>query len=327
MSTTAGPTIAAVVAAYQAERWIGPAVESILGQTRPPDEVVVVDDGSTDGTAAVLAGFGPRIRLLRQENRGYPAAMNAAIAAARSDFVALCGADDLWEPDKLAWQEEVLRAQPHVGVLSGHAVFFGRVTGDHARPPADGVQDPVALADALMRRCVINAPSVVVRRELFARLGGFREDFAADDYDFWFRCLRAGVVFAHDPRTVVRYRQHDANITADHVRMLRDMNVVRAANIDLAGDRGLVHLLVATDRFRVGRLLVDAGRPAEARRAFLGSLRHVTRAGAGTGARALAWALVVSLPAPARAAAARAGVGLSRAAERRWGVRPPVTVA
>src|ERR1700722_5116977 len=145
MNDQPSPTISVVIAAYQAESFIAEALDSILGQTCPPDEVVVVDDGSTDTTPQILAGYGDRIRVVRQENAGYPVAMNRAIQESTGDFVAPCGADDVWEPRKLEWQQQALIAHPEAGVLFGHAVFFGHVERDHERPTGSGLLDTQSL--------------------------------------------------------------------------------------------------------------------------------------------------------------------------------------
>jgi glycosyltransferase involved in cell wall biosynthesis len=326
MRTDSQPTISVVVAAYQAERWIAEALESILGQTRPPDEVVVIDDGSTDGTAAELERYADRIRILRHSNRGYQATMNRAIDEARGEFVALCGADDIWEPRKLEWQYEAIVSHPDVDIFFGHAIFFGRFEGNHVRPPAAGVLDSAALRDALYRMNVINTPSAVMRRSLFDRLGWFKENFEGDDYDYWFRCLRAGVHFYYDPRPMVRYRQHDSNITVDQVGLFRAMNHVRRWHIDLADDRQLVRTILADDTFRIGRLLVDADRPREARRTFAHTLRYASGPTASACARALAWVTILSLPDGTRRRASDLGIRVSRAIDaRRTAGRPAVS--
>jgi glycosyltransferase involved in cell wall biosynthesis len=110
-------TLSAVIPAYNAEAWLGQAIESALAQEEVALEVVVVDDGSTDGTAEVLATFGDRIRLVRQANRGLPAARNAGIAAARGDLVAFLDADDTWEPSKSRRQLAYLAAHPACGLV------------------------------------------------------------------------------------------------------------------------------------------------------------------------------------------------------------------
>jgi glycosyltransferase involved in cell wall biosynthesis len=312
MSLAPKPTISAVVAAYQAEDFITEALESILNQTRPPDEVVVVDDGSTDGTARELARFHGRIRVVRRPNGGCPAAFNTAFGEARSDFVAMCGADDIWEKRKLEWQEEAIRSHPEADLFFGHAVLTGRFHAEHSRPPGAGVLDAAAFRDALFRECCVCAPSIVIRRSLFERLGPFIENFGADDHEYWFRCLRAGARFYYDPRPVVRWRQHEANLTRRTEWMEECSRQVRRWYAADVSNRA-----IADDLFRTARALVDQSRPREARRTFWHSVRRGWSSRSRLDARALAWVVVLSLPACARRSAGSALTRLSRVIAQR----------
>jgi glycosyltransferase involved in cell wall biosynthesis len=315
MSNENQPTISAVVAAYQAEQWIAEALQAILGQTRPPDEVIVVDDGSTDGTAEVLERFADRVKIVRRANGGCPAAFNTAFSHATGDFVALCGSDDVWVPEKLEWQMETIERHPEVDVLCGDARLFGRVEGSYSKPPGTGVLDSAALTEALYRANIICAPSVVIRRSLFEALGPFVENFGADDYEYWMRCLRAGARFYYDTRPLLGWRQHDNNLSSKEIWMLECSYEVRRRYADDVADRAVVHEMLAADLFKIGRTRVDEGRPQDARKAFAHALRHASGAGPSANARALTWVAVLSLPAGARERAGRAFVGLSRALE------------
>lgn len=295
------PTITAVVAAYNAEQWIDESLEAILAQTRPPDEVVVVNDGSTDGTAEVLDRFGGAIRVVSQPNGGCPAAFNRAFREATGDYVAMCAADDVWEPRKLEWQAEALAAHPAVDVLFGNAIVFGLVDGHYASPPGVGVLDGKALQHALYQENLICAPTIMIRRELFQRLGPFVENFGADDYEYWMRCLRVDATFFYDPRVLIRYRRHDSNLSSRLLWMQRCSHDVHSWYADSIGDRRLVAETLASDLFKIGRSLVDEGESPGARQAFRDSLSH------RVDARALAWFAVLSLP---TGAARQAGKGL-----------------
>jgi glycosyltransferase involved in cell wall biosynthesis len=101
------PTVSVVIPAYNAEAYLREALDSVFAQTRPPDEVVVVDDGSTDRTSEVAASYGDRVRLLRQPNRGEAAARNAGVLAARGALIAFLDADDTWLPRYLESQLRV----------------------------------------------------------------------------------------------------------------------------------------------------------------------------------------------------------------------------
>src|SRR4051812_42865104 len=153
------PTVSVAMAAYNSERWIGETIESILAQTRPPDQIVVVDDGSTDETARVLARFGDRLEVVRQPNAGAPRAYNRAFAEARGDYVALASSDDLWDPRKLEWQVEALAANLTLDVTFSHARTFGIEHGDWPRPRGVGVLDRGDLIRQIYPANMICAPS------------------------------------------------------------------------------------------------------------------------------------------------------------------------
>jgi glycosyltransferase involved in cell wall biosynthesis len=174
--TAVKPLVTAVMPAYNAERFVEQAITSILGQTYSPVECVVVNDGSTDGTAAVidrLARLAPdRVRCLHTDNHGVASARNTALRAARGEYVAFLDADDLWMPDKLARQVEALQGCPSVGmVYTGlHLVdeegrFIGRM-----RPasPEVGLRNTL-----LMERPVMSLMSALVRRDVLDRVGLF----------------------------------------------------------------------------------------------------------------------------------------------------------
>jgi glycosyltransferase involved in cell wall biosynthesis len=116
--------VSCIVPVYNGERYLAEALESILGQTYRSLEVIVVDDGSTDGTAAVLATYRQRITCLHQTNAGHAAARNRGLAVARGEFVAFLDADDLWHPEKLARQMARFQARPELDASVTHVQNF-----------------------------------------------------------------------------------------------------------------------------------------------------------------------------------------------------------
>src|ERR1044071_9784434 len=112
----ASPTVSVVIPAYNAERYLGEAIESVLAQTYAPLETIVVDDGSSDGTAAVARSH-PGVTLISQENAGPAAARNRGFAASRGELIAFHDADDLMTPDKLAVQVGEMLAKPAIGCV------------------------------------------------------------------------------------------------------------------------------------------------------------------------------------------------------------------
>lgn len=304
------PTISVAIPAYQAERWIGATLESILGQTSQPHEVIVVDDGSTDGTAEIATSFGAPVRVVRQPNGGVSAAYNRAFRESTGSYVAMCPADDLWEPRKLELQHEALVATPEIDVAFGGARYFGLEERDFAGPATAGILDPSAFFREMYRTDLVPAPTAVVRRELFDRLGGFREDLACEDYEFWMRALKHGATFFHDPRVMVRLRQHGGNLSAQAVSMW-EMNVrIHELYAPDLGDEGLARRTLAHDLRTIGRSRLGLGEVDEARAAYRASLAKSPHPAA------IGWALLLSIPgvaAPLRHVAARRRARAARA--------------
>ena len=291
MSRTPEPSISAVIAAYQAEEWIAQTLESILGQTRPPEEIVVVDDGSTDGTARELERFAGRIRIITQANGGTAAAFNVAFGAASGDFVAMCGADDLWEPDKLERQAAALRAHPEIDVAITGARFFGLTNQAWMEYPQAGVLEPRAFTRELYRRNFICASSTLIRRAICEQVGLFDERTPlCEDYDLWLRALAAGGVFFYDPTCLVRYRAHARQVTKNLLPMRQCEYAIHQRHTGLISDQRLAREVQANDLSNIARTLVDLDRPRDARGVFVASLRRRPTP------RVAAWIALLSAP-------------------------------
>jgi glycosyltransferase involved in cell wall biosynthesis len=187
MTTGRAPAVSVLMAVRDGAAWVAAAVGSILGQTDADHELIVVDDGSTDATADVLAGTGdPRLRVVRQEAAGLTTGLNRALGLARADLVARLDADDVALPERLARQRAFLAANPDVGVLGTAAreIDAAGVPVGEVRPPVDDA----AIRRALIRRNPFVHSSVMARRALLASAGGYDEGVAvAQDYDLWMR--------------------------------------------------------------------------------------------------------------------------------------------
>ena len=198
-------SVSVVIPAYNAGQYIRAAIESVLAQTRPADEVIVVNDGSKDNTLDVLRGYGDRIRVVDQANAGPPRARNAGLAAVRGEFVAFLDADDVWLPSKLSAQVGHLRAHPDVGtVFTRWQVWPADADGVFrisAVSPLPVVGGPVVaersgwMYTKLLLECHLLTTTVMMRSSLVDQLGGFDVDlFNGDDYDFWLRASREAKV-------------------------------------------------------------------------------------------------------------------------------------
>ena len=187
MSAGRAPAVSVVMAVRNGAAWVAEAIGSVLGQTDGDHELIVVDDGSTDATADVLAGVAdPRLRVIRQDAAGLTRALNRALGLARAELIARLDADDLALPERLARQRAFLAAHPDVGVL-GTAAREVDATGAPAgevRPP----RDDAAIRRALIRSNPFVHSSVMARRALLAGVGGYDERVAVgQDYDLWMR--------------------------------------------------------------------------------------------------------------------------------------------
>ena len=199
--------VSCIVPVFNGEAFVAAAIESILRQSGVDTEVIVVDDGSTDGTAAVLEGFGDRIRVLRQENAGPSAARNHGLEESRGEFVAFLDADDIWVDDKLESQLAVLHGQQGVEICSGHLRSFWVPELDHEREQLEN--DPYHQERAMLSPCTI-----LTRRALFEQVGGFDVTLRnGEDTDWFVRALRSDVRVHTVPRLLVHRRQHTENLT------------------------------------------------------------------------------------------------------------------
>jgi glycosyltransferase involved in cell wall biosynthesis len=230
------------------------------------------------------------VRVVRQPNGGPSAAYNRAFRESSGAYVAMCPSDDLWEPHKLELQRQVLAAHPEVDVAFGGARFFGLEERDYPRPAAAGILDPGSFLREMYRADLVAAPTAVVRRALFDRLGGFREDLACEDYEFWMRALRHGAVFFHDPRLVARLRQHGGNLSAQSVAMWEMNHQVHTLYARDIGDEALARRTLAHDLRTIGRSHLGLGDVPRARRAYRASLRQRPHPAAA------AWSLLLSIP-------------------------------
>ncbi|MFN3650785.1 MAG: glycosyltransferase family 2 protein [Armatimonadota bacterium] len=188
------PRVSVVIPSYNYARFVSRAIDSVLAQTYRSLECIVVDDGSTDETPEVLAGYGDRIRTIRQRNQGLSAARNTGLRAATGELVAFLDADDWWEPQKLSRQLIVLGAEPKVmavGCGEWNIDRQGRRTGATISAPFTGDWKRDLRDVAVRKRWVGGSGSgVVLRREVFETLAPFDTELkAAEDWDMWLRLV------------------------------------------------------------------------------------------------------------------------------------------
>lgn len=205
------------MAVYNGERWLAETLASLSSQTFRDFEVVIIDDGSTDGSAAILAAAAERddrYRVITQTNRGLVSALNRGLAEARAPLIARLDADDLADPERFARQIAHLQAQPEVAVL-GSAIRIIDEDGAFRRLQAYPC-GATAVAAALLHGCALAHPAVMMRRDAVLAVGGYREAFRhAEDYDLWLR-LSERHALDNLPESLLRYRQHGTSVSFRH---------------------------------------------------------------------------------------------------------------
>lgn len=212
---SSNPLVSVVIPAYNSERFLAEALASVSAQTYAPVETIVIDDGSTDGTAAVASAH-PGITLIEQRNSGPSAARNRGFAASRGEFVAFHDADDLMTPDKLSVQVGLMLDDPGVGcVLAEQELIVEK--GAELPFWVEGTKVEVVMPPRppdLKDEPMVHPMSMVVRRETFERVGAFDESMrAAEDFDWMLRAAEEGVEIARLSEVLLRRRVHPGSLT------------------------------------------------------------------------------------------------------------------
>lgn len=209
------PRVSVIIPAYNHALYIRQCVDSVLAQTLADFEVIVVDDGSADATPEIVRGYGGRVTLIQQANRGTQAARNTAIRASSGEYIALLDSDDMWLPHKLERQVAILESRPEVGLVYGFAI---RVNSEGS-PVAGGACMGKGLSGdepALHQLLVLNhipALTAMFRRACIDQVGLFDETLVgAGDHDLWLR-IAARWEVACIPEPLALYREHALNTT------------------------------------------------------------------------------------------------------------------
>ena len=216
------PLVSAAIITHNRAHYLEDAIASVLDQSFGDLELIVVDDGSTDDTRAVVAQHrDPRIRYVRQEHSGKALARNAAVTLARGEFLAFCDSDDVWYPHRLARQVAAFRGNPHVGMVHGHVTVIdeqGRESPERTasvREDFGAAHRNGATYASYALDCKCFSSTILVRRNVFDVVGLYDPELAIEDYDFYLRLLLDFDVLFLDGPPLAMYRTHDAK-TGDH---------------------------------------------------------------------------------------------------------------
>lgn len=228
------PLISVVIPVCNGAAYIGEAIDSVLRQTYQNLEILIVDDGSTDETLAVVAGFGDRVRLVKQPNKGHAAARNVAVKIVRGDWIAMLDADDLWHPAKLERQVALIGTADVIYTAAQNFEDAQRVDsvtfGDRPCPVGD-------VFDALILDNFITHSSALISRRSLLKCGGYDESLKTTcDWDLWLRMSAAGVTFAGCAEPLTHYRWRLSSNSKNHCRTCSDR--IAVLNRTLRSPRG-----------------------------------------------------------------------------------------
>jgi glycosyltransferase involved in cell wall biosynthesis len=230
--------IAAVIPVYNGEAFLRTAIESVLAQTSPVDELVILDDGSTDNTRAVALSYGQHLRYIFQENRGLAAARNAGAAASTCEWVAFLDCDDWWLPEKIAKQRALIESNPDAVLIYSdqwECESAGKMLYIEAVPPQQ-------LWPQLRTRNGLSSSVAIVRRDALTSIGGYDEGLrACEDWDFYVR-LHAKGPFAYIAEPLAVYRLSPGTMSTNADRMLQNFEAILESTL-LNGLQGWSRIL------------------------------------------------------------------------------------
>jgi glycosyltransferase involved in cell wall biosynthesis len=201
------PKVTVIIPTYNRKVCVQEAIESVLAQTYEEFELIVVDDGSTDGTGEVLKRYEKRLLYLYQANQGVSAARNNGLVLAQGEFIAFLDSDDLWLPKKLAIQIAFMDQHPHAQICYTDELWIRR--GVRVNPKKRHAKHSGEIYPHCLPLCIISPSSVLMRRGLFEQVGGFDPGLpVCEDYDLWLRVAARFPVYFIPQRLIVKRGGH-----------------------------------------------------------------------------------------------------------------------
>ena len=235
-----GPLVSVVIPVFNGERFLREAVQSVLDQKYSPIEIIIVDDGSTDGTSAVARSFSETVRYLYQANQGPAAARNRGIEHAQGSLIAFADADDLWPSEKLEMQ------LPYLINDAAIEIVMGRIQQVRLSKTVNGQTQAEELAEPAFS---VNLGSAVIKKSVFERVGLFDESMRySEDVDWFMRAREAGAAIVTIDAVTLLYRQHEENMTRG--KSTSELNVLKALKRSLDRRRERTGVASALPNFK-----------------------------------------------------------------------------
>lgn len=242
-------SLSVIIPSYNRARWLPRSLLSVRKQTLPVNEIIVVDDGSTDATETLIKSDYPDIVYLQQDNKGVSTARNHGIEKATGEWLAFLDSDDEWLPDKLEIQKDALAAVSEVKICHTEEIWIR--DGKQVNPMKKHAKTGGWIFQNCLPLCAMSPSSILIHRSVFETVGNFDESLpACEDYDLWLRIThRYPVAFVEQPLTI-KYGGHDDQLSRRYwgmdrfriqaLRKILDSGILELEN-ELAAKKMLVH--------------------------------------------------------------------------------------
>ncbi len=239
-------SVSVILPTFNRRAFLQQAIESVLAQTCPADDFIIVDDGSTDGTAELLSDYADRLRVIRQPNQGVSAARNTGIRSAKGELIALLDSDDYWLPEKLAAQKAFFETHPAAMICQTEETWIRG--GRQVNPKKRHKKFSGMIFEKTLPLCLVSPSAVMIRKALFDEVGLFDESLpACEDYDLWLRISWKYPVHLIDTPLIVKRGGHDDQLSAmpelDKYRIKALMKILNQGVLSPAQHRSAMAML------------------------------------------------------------------------------------
>lgn len=250
-------TVSVIITTYNRKNLVGRAIESVLAQTRPADEIIVVDDGSSDSTDQIVKLKYPDIKYIMKTNLGISHARNTGIAKSKGDWIAFLDSDDEWLPTKLYNQLNALRIETGYNICHTNEIWIRN--GRRVNPMKKHEKSGGLIFKNCLPLCVISPSSVIIHRSVFEQYGLFDESLpVCEDYDLWLRlCAFLPVLYLEKPQ-IVKYGGHQDQLSSkywgmDRFRIIALEKIIENSNLSAENkSAALITLLEKLDIYILG---------------------------------------------------------------------------
>ena len=222
-------SVSVILPTFNGQKYIAEAIDSALGQTIEPYEIIVVDDGSTDSTEKIVRGYGSKVRYIYQKNKGVSGAYNAGIAVASGNYIAFLEHDDIWAPEKNASQVRCFEDDGPLGMVYSPALLLeeGKPSKCNVINLDDG-EGEVTFAAFFAGNRVLNCSTVMIKKSVLEDVGGFLEELPLSfDYDLWLR-IASKYRVACLSKPFATYRIHSGNLSRDANDLVASVSSLKA---------------------------------------------------------------------------------------------------